>query len=91
MFEWRFKEGDGENHTDTWVLGGASSRRKSKYKCLKVGEFLRLAKRPGWLERIKGRVDCRVEVEGIIESNYVDDCKLWVFFFCTIRGFGTWE
>lgn len=81
MLEQRFKEYDEENHADIWVQGSVSSRGKSKYRDPEVGEFLRLARRPGWLDPVRGRVNCKADDEETMKSNYVDNYKAFGFFF----------
>lgn len=83
MFEQRYKEDDEENHADIWVLESVSRREKRKYKGPEIGEFLRLAKRPEWLEHIWGLVNCRDEDEEITESNIVV-IRFWLFFFFSL-------
>lgn len=36
----------------------------------------KFGKEARWLKHIRRRVNCRIEDEEIMESNYVDDCKL---------------
>lgn len=90
MLEQRFKEYDEENHADIWMQGSVSSRGKSKYRGREFGEFLRLARRPGRLDPVRGRVNCRAEDEEIMESNYVDYYKAFGFFSGTSQDLGVW-